>query len=332
MDERKGDDGRGGRMAARFVLSLDCEGKWGMADLLTPGLDAALSDARLREAYSGLLAALDEFAVPATFAFVGTFSMDAAALRDATPAIADLADELPDYLGPALDRVRGGDEGWSGDWAVEAAATARTQHEIGLHGATHVPWDHPAMTAELARRELGLVFEAGAPILDRVVTYVYPRNAVAFRHVLDEFGIAGARGARLRSSRLANLAAEFDLMARPDADPPPSAPLEVPAGYFLNWLSGARRVVPPALTRLRVRRMLERAERTGGVVHLWTHPENLATAPATLGLLRGVLADVASMRDAGRCAVLTQEEYCRGVDPEHVRAAAERRDALLVRR
>ncbi|OLT14206.1 hypothetical protein BJF78_19580 [Pseudonocardia sp. CNS-139] len=140
------------------------------------------------------------------------------------------------------------------------------------------------------------------------------------------------RGARLRSSRLANLAAELDLWARPDTDPLLRAPLEVPAGYFLNWLSGARRVVPPALTRLRVRRLLERAERTGGVVHLWTHPENLATAPATLGLLRGVLADVAAQRDAGRCEVLTQEDYCRAADAEHVRESAQRRDSLLVRR
>jgi peptidoglycan/xylan/chitin deacetylase (PgdA/CDA1 family) len=332
MDERKGDDGRGGRMAARFALSLDCEGKWGMADQLTPGLHTALADAPLRAAYIGLLDALDRYDIPATFAFVGAFSLNRAALVDLRPALDELARHFPDYLGPASAGIAEGAEGWCGEWAVDAVATARIRHEIALHGATHLPWDHPALTPELARRELGLVYEAAAPILRHVSTYVFPRNAVAHLDVLDEFGIAGARAARLRSSRAANLLAEFDLRAPSDPDPAPAVPLEVPAGYFVNWRSGARRVVPPPLTRLRVRRMLAHAERTGGVVHLWTHPENLATAPPTLDLLRGILADVARMRDAGRCEVLTQDQYCRSVDPAHVERAAARRDALLVRR
>jgi peptidoglycan/xylan/chitin deacetylase (PgdA/CDA1 family) len=317
-------------MTARFILSLDCEGKWGVADRLTPGLRTALADARLRAAYAALLAALDRFDVPATFAFVGTFSLARERLRDLRPALEGLSRELPRYLGPALvDLAAPGSEGWSGEWAVEAVTAARTRHELALHGATHVPWDDPAMTADLARRELALVFEAEAPILRHVTTYVYPRNAVAHRDVLHEFGIAGVRGARLRTSRVANLLAEFDLWAEPDRDPAPSTPLEVPAGYFVNWLAGARRLVPPGLSRLRVRRMLEHADRTGGVVHLWTHPENFATAPSTLGLLRGMLADAAQMRDAGRCEVLTQDEYCRRADAGHVARSEARRDARL---
>lgn len=76
--------------------------------------------------------------------------------------------------------------------------------------------------------------------------------------------------------------------------PPAAKPLSIPAGgFFVNWMSGGRRLVPPALSRLRARRLLERAARTGEVVHYWTHPENIASAPATLGVLRGILAEVA---------------------------------------
>lgn len=320
-------------MSARFILSLDCEGKWGVADGLHPALERDLSDGSLRCAYRDLVALLDELALPATFAFVGTFSLGHAALRDLRPALEDLARHAPDYLGPALADMAGpGAEGWSGEWAVERVATARTTHELALHGGTHVPWDHPGMTADVARAEMELVYDAGAPLLDEVSTFVYPRNAVAHREVLHEFGLAGARGARLRGSRLANLAAEFDLRDGPDTDPEPAVPLEVPAGFFVNWLSGPRRLVPTALTRLRFARMLSRAERDGGVVHLWLHPENLATAPATLGLLREVLTDVAHARDAGRCEVLTQLDYCLRADPALVDDARKRRDSRLVRR
>lgn len=62
-------------MTARFILSLDCEGKWGGADHLTPADHAGLSDQRLRQAYSDNLALLDEFDLPATSAFFGCFSL-----------------------------------------------------------------------------------------------------------------------------------------------------------------------------------------------------------------------------------------------------------------
>jgi hypothetical protein len=317
-------------MTAKFILSLDCEGKWGVADHLTPHDHDSLSDARLRAAYAGILAALDDFDIPATFAFVGTFSLSADRLKALTPAIADLARDLPGYLEPALaDMATGTRQGWTGDWAVEAVATAKAGHEIGLHGATHVPWTWPGMTPDMARRELGLIYEAKAPILSRTTTFIFPRNAGDHPRLLDEFGIAGLRATRAHSSRLASLASEFNLFEKPEGVPPPARPLAIPAGYFVNWLSGGRRLAPQAVSRLRARRRLARAAATGETVHYWTHPENIASAPATLDLLRGILAEVAALRDAGRCEVLTQDGWCRRVDPAHVAASEARRDRLL---
>lgn len=317
-------------MTARFILSLDCEGKWGVADHLTPADHAALSDARLREAYAGILAALDSFDIPATFAFVGAFSLAPARLAAMRPALAELARDLPGYLEPALaDMATGTREGWTGDWAVEAVTGARQAHEIGLHGATHIPWTWPGMTPDLARRELGLLFAEKAPILARTTTYIFPRNAGDHPEVLDAFGIAGLRAMRTFPGRIASLASEFNIFERPEDVPAPARPLAVPAGYFVNWMSGGRRLVPPALSRLRARRLLERAARTGQLVHYWTHPENIASAPATLGVLRGILAEVARLRDAGRCEVVTQDGWCRMIDPAHVAASEARRDALL---
>lgn len=319
-------------MTARFILSLDCEGKWGVADHLTAGDHAALADDRLREAYAGVLAVLAEFDIPATFAFVGAFSLTADRLAALRPALADLSRDLPGYLEPALeDMVAGTRQGWTGDWAVEAVDAARQRHEIGLHGATHIPWTWPGMTREMARRELGLLFAEKAPILARTTTYIFPRNAGDHSDLLDEFGIAGLRATRTFPNRIASLASEFNLFETPEGVPPPARPLSIPAGWFVNWMSGGRKLVPPALSRLRARRLLERAARTGEVVHYWTHPENIASAPATLGVLRGILAEVARLRDAGRCEVLTQDGWCRRIDAAHVAASEARRDALLAR-
>jgi len=69
--------------------------------------------------------------------------------------------------------------------------------------------------------------------------------------------------------------------------------------------------VPPAVTRMRVRRLLGAAAAGGTVVHYWLHPENVASAPSTLELLRALVREVARSRDAGDCEVMTQLGYCR---------------------
>jgi peptidoglycan/xylan/chitin deacetylase (PgdA/CDA1 family) len=309
-------------VTARFILSLDCEGKWGVADHLTPADHAGLSDERLRQAYGDILSLLDEFDLPATFAFVGCFSLSAKAL-------ADMKSDLKGaYVAPAIaDAFGGSRQGWTGDWALEATQAARAGHEIGLHGVTHTPWDQ--LDEAGARAEMALLYGSGAPMLRQLTTWIYPRNAQAHEAVLDEFGLAGLREERPSGSRAIRLLSEFNLWSPPDRGGAAGRPLRIPPGYFVNWRSGARRTVPVAVSVERARRMLVTAARTGGVVHYWTHPENIATAPETLAVLRGIVEAAARARDAGQCEVLTQDAYCRTIDPGHVAACEARRNALL---
>jgi peptidoglycan/xylan/chitin deacetylase (PgdA/CDA1 family) len=283
-------------MTATFILSLDCEGKWGVADHLDATHRETLSDARLKRAYRSIVELLDRYEIPATFAFVGTFTWSReTAQLDALREFASLA---PYYFDRALAEIPSG-EGWFGEWAVDMLPT---EHEIALHGATHLPWG--GLDERIARAELQLL-----PTMPRVAgaeTYVFPRNQVNHTHLLGDAGIKGWRAAR-KLPRLRSLLSEFNLFSAPDR---PTAP-EIPAGYFVNWRSGLRRLVPPAVSRLRARNMLALAARTGGVVHYWTHPENIASAPGTLDVLDGILAEVARSRNAGTTRVLTQRDYCR---------------------
>ena len=297
-------------MTARFILSLDCEGKWGVADTLDPFWHAALSKARLQEAYRKILALLDEFDVPATFAFVGLFGESSASLGALFPELDRLAERSPDYLGAALRDIRDGSrDGWNGDWAVEAVKGARARHELALHGVAHIPWG--SIDRAFAREELALL-SLLQPALRQAETFVFPRNEVAHTDLLAGIGIKGYRLARTFGSRAASLASEFNLIAMPEDGIPPAEGLcPIPAGYFVNWRHGARRLVPRSLSRLRARRMLHRAEKAGRIVHYWLHPENVASAPATLENLRDVIEVAARMRDAGRCEIVTQKSYCR---------------------
>lgn len=282
-------------MTGTAIISLDCEGRWGVADHLTPALAEGLTDARLRAAYRAITDLFANAEINATFAFVELFTRPAS--RETTGLVRDLAQELP-YLASAADGLAAGEEGWVGNWALEMAG--ESGHEIAFHGTTHVPWTD--LTRDQARRELEL-----APPEHRQ-TMVFPRNVVAHLDVLAEFGCKAYRGHRQFSSRAHSLLYEFDLgvPSQPLPDTADTSPVELPSGVFVNWRSGPRKLVPPAVTRRRARNLLDDAARTGGVAHFWLHPENIASAPATFANLEGIVAEIVGFRDAGQIRVATQ--------------------------
>ena len=84
----------------------------------------------------------------------------------------------------------------------------------------------------------------------------------------------------------------------------------VPPGYFLNWRSGARRLVPRWATRWRWRSIIEDAVNNDRVAHVWLHPHNIITSPETLELLDFLLVEVVQRGGAVACGLLTQATYC----------------------
>ncbi|HYJ31369.1 MAG TPA: hypothetical protein VEW25_13650, partial [Allosphingosinicella sp.] len=194
-------------MPGTFILSLDCEGKWGVADHLTAAHHATLSDARLRDAYRAIVRLLDEFGVPATFAFTELFLCS----KDELMALPhhEIGARLP-YAAPAFDDLaRGSGEGWAAPWLDDLIDD---RHERACHGVTHMPWSD--MDKEQARYELSLrPRPAGG-------TFIYPRNRIAHLDLLEEQGFTGYRLAPPLRSRAASLAAELNLLAKAEASPP----------------------------------------------------------------------------------------------------------------
>jgi len=67
-----------------FIISLDCEGKWGMADHISEYHRRTLTNENLLTTYRQLINLLDKWNIEATFAFVGAFSMDVEECRTTT--------------------------------------------------------------------------------------------------------------------------------------------------------------------------------------------------------------------------------------------------------
>jgi peptidoglycan/xylan/chitin deacetylase (PgdA/CDA1 family) len=296
-------------LAGKFILSLDCEGLWGIADILTPRHRHDLTDERLHDAYRSILDVLDEFQLPATFAFVGAFAQSPTEFERLRAGFKSLGGPAQAYLAPALNEIDKGDvSGWHGHELVEMVAGARAGHEIALHGVTHVPWT--MLDTASAEAEMRLFDDLEGPVRESR-TFVYPRNLIDHVELLSKHGFVGFRTALAARSRAASLLSEFNLFETPQRPEPHGDIVHIPAAFFLNWRNGLRRLVPAEVTRLRARRLLDAAARNGGIVHYWLHPENVASAPSTLRLLEALAREVALARDAGGCEVLTQLGYCR---------------------
>ena len=295
-----------------FIMSLDCEGKWGMADMLQPFHHRDITNANLARAYRQLLAMLARHDIAATFAFVMAFTLSEDERRRF-----DVLDEASNPGDPWLrhywDCLQAGlDDGWHQPEAFDMVRS-EARHEIASHSFCHRPLGDRSIDAAGAARELSLAAEAARLKQVALKTLVFPRNEVGNLAVVRSAGYLGYR-ARLhrRGGKAAALLEEFVLWRQPQA---PLAEAEgmvaIPPGHFFNWRFGPRRLIPPAVTVDRWRNLLDRCVREGGIVHLWLHPHNLITGPGTASVLSEVLAYVGQLRDGGSLNVLTQQEFCR---------------------
>lgn len=302
-------------MRPSFIVSLDCEGKWGMADHLE-GAHARLGTAELVEAYEKLCALFDRRGIKATFAFVGAFVMSEDEVRSRPGLFREVGPRAEAWLKPFMsDLAAGRTDGWLAPAALAAVQRAGG-HEVGSHGFSHLPLVEGEIDLAEFRRELASVRALDAFSRQKDgLTLVYPRGRVGFEDRLAEGGFIGYRGSAgsrkgERSSGLRNLIDELHPFPRAQAHAAAGRGVAViPSGRFLNWRSGPRARVPAAWTVRGWRKTFEDAVRTNGVSHLWTHPHNFVTGRDMYDLLDGVLAAAEPLIRSGSLWNPTMKEY-----------------------
>jgi peptidoglycan/xylan/chitin deacetylase (PgdA/CDA1 family) len=302
----------------QFVVSFDCEGKWGMADHLTPALEARLTTEALEHVYRRITASLANKDVRATFAFVGAFTLSFEQY---------LAYERHFFGGPI------GGQPWLGafrtaasagqfsGWLVPSALDIVMQaggHEIATHGFTHIPLSEATDVASFAE-EMQMVQVVARMQGWTPRTIVFPRNLVGHMARLPEFGIVGYRDdnwARVHGLRKRAASLLIELGASPQSQPriPDGhpTPLAIPSGHFLNfWHNAGRRLIPRRVTIRRWKKILDHAAEHGGVAHLWSHPHNFLSDPGLFAVFEAILTYARELVQAGKLDNLTQEECCR---------------------
>lgn len=300
----------------RFIVSLDCEGKWGMADHITAHHDRHLTEASLADAYARLVALFARYEAPASFAFVLALTLTESEREQMADRLVDVPVDGANWLRHfRAAQARRNTDGWFCPDALEMVR-ADSRHEIACHSFCHLPLAEGSITRADAVREMESIRLAAAIKRVSPTTFVYPRNQVGHVAELAAAGFAGYRArppswGRGKLAKVGNLLAECNVRTPAQAARGSDRGMTViPSGYFLNWQRGARRAVPRAVSRMRWRHVLEDAARAGGVAHIWLHPHNIIDGPGTIDRLEDVLADAARLRDAGRLEMVTQAQYC----------------------
>src|SRR5262245_23159320 len=240
---------------ATFLLSLDCEGRWGWSDRLTDSRREALRDGPIEAAYEGVIRTLHEQTIAATFAFVGMFALDSSSINSHWKMIADHLWKLSPYTMAALQDIDAGRlDGWSGARVFGMVRSANDPHELAAHGFTHVPWTAPYVTRSDLMKELELIQETWPARGTAPQTFVYPRNQIAEVELLERKSFAGFRLDSQQRARVSRLLTEFNLWSSPEYPHLQKRDIvEIPGGFFLNRRSGVRRLVPMQVTVTRWR-------------------------------------------------------------------------------
>ena len=303
-------------VTSRFLLSFDCEGKWGMADDPSMIGQHPISDSSIRWAYELIFKILEQHEIPATFGVVGLFASDYEQFRliDDELGRENLYEDWFRFPKKAFQERNF--EGWFFPDLVNRIRT-KGFHEVSSHGLTHLPFQAPFVSEKLFEYELRSMNELMKTKEATPRTMIYPRNQIAYTELLPKYGIQGFRECDLQNSAYGSkftiLRDEFNLLKQSEAESKRTHPVPIPSGIFLNWRHGPRRLIPRQVTLQRWSHVLDHAQKSGGVAHLWLHPHNLITARDQADLFERCIEMVAQRVRNKVMKAMTFTDYCTSV-------------------
>lgn len=301
----------------KFIISLDCEGKWGMADKITPFHNNYITTDNLAKAYRVICDRFDWYSVSATFAFVMAFILDDKGRSNFNDHFCDDLVDGQNWLACFRAAEAAGNlDGWFCPEALDIVRD-RGRHEVAAHGFSHLPLSNHLTTRDVVDRELNSCHQVATHLGLKLETFVYPRNDIGHVDALAAAGFQGYRAAPQRvlgvPNRLSSLILETNIFGKAEAriEVHSSGISVIPGGYMVNWQHGPRKIVPGWASSLRWGSILADAANNGKVAHLWLHPHNILTAPDTLERLDDILKEAVYWRDKGKIEIVTQSEFVR---------------------
>ncbi|MFO7927748.1 MAG: polysaccharide deacetylase family protein [Halobacteriota archaeon] len=282
------------------VISLDAELAWGFHDQFPLAERERRQVSNARTSWRRLVELFDEYRVPATWAVVGELLMDDERIRKTHP----LGEQ---WFATYYDDVIQRPNEWFATDLVESIVASDADHEVASHSFSHVVLSD--VPPEVAEAEFRFSRMAGEQYDLDFRSFVFPRNEIDHRRELAESGFVCYRGRRPHTypsiPKSRGIGALIGSLTG-KVSPPVVSPrideyglVELPASLFIGgyrgqpWSHIATLTEDPAVRLTRTG--LERVRRTGGLFHLWLHPNDL-TDRASMQRMEAILSMLADWR------------------------------------
>lgn len=311
----------GSPVAGTFMLTWDTEALWGYPERSIDRQTSLEIGQRFRHVLRDIIAVLDEFDIPATFAIVGHLYLDSCSSDGGKhpEMVHPQHSWFRDWYAndPCTDRVH--DPGWYAPEVVDLIRSSRVRHEIASHSFSHCIFADRGCSRDVAVSEVTRCQALATSCGISLRSFVFPRNSVGHLDVLRENGFSCYRGPTIGwysvlPSGLARVGAVLDefLLTTPRSVAPSveQGIVNIPGSMLIRSRNGWRKFLPVHMTERKIIRAIRGCASQNSTFHLWSHPLNLAwNCDAMLRMLRSVASMITQERAAGRLTVVTMAEY-----------------------
>jgi peptidoglycan/xylan/chitin deacetylase (PgdA/CDA1 family) len=273
-----------------FTLSLDFELIWGTFDLNGLAWYRRSCEVEREQIIDRLLALFVEYELPATWCIVGHLFMQGCAAKH-SPAQPNIIQ--PAHLWCRQDEAAhkasacgSGQCIFCARDLVEKIRACPVPQEIGSHSFSHVIFNDPACTRQIAEGELARCVELAQELGIEMRSFAFPRNQVGHLEALRQYGFSCYRGPEAHeASRLPGALRrlwhlwEVCTAARPPVVTPEYAGQglwNIPGSMIYFPMHGLRRFLPRSVRVKRAVKGLRSAAQQKRIFHLWFHPTNMA--------------------------------------------------------
>ena len=298
-------------MSANLIISLDCEGKWGLSN--QPKLIKEFTNQNLIKTYKKINYLFNKLSIPVTYAFVGSFILNNEEKKNF-----DCFDSLDNcYSAPLVnffnDDEQNKKEGW---FLPEIYELVNNElNEIASHSFSHLLFNEK-LNNNIIEKELNNCNLVAKLKKKKFETFIFPYNKISNLESIKKYGFKGYRNhkdyKRNFNHRVKNLLNEWNIWGNfsEHLNNLHDDLIQIPGGEFFNWRFKMRKyLIPKNITIMKWKNYLNQAVKFNKTLNLWFHPHNILSAPSTYDVLKEIVYEAYKMRENGKLNIITQKNY-----------------------
>lgn len=305
-------------MKAKLIVSVDCEGKWGIADRGKKRLDV-ITSRNLLKSYNDILNILRKYNMRASFGFVAALCMDEEWLKEKCHQLErSISYNGNDWLTEVKASLKNKDlSGWCEPNLIKMVLDDGNQH-VCSHGGFHLPYDEKKVSRNNINEDIKAIENFKSKYNINIDIMIFPRNIIGYQYILKNYNFKAYRdidtcenigGYKGKAIRFFNEMVSLDRFAKKKtAFDCKKKLICLSCAKFLNAKIGIRKYISVNITKCRIKNLVDSAVKSRSTIHFYTHPHNFINDHAMNDKFEYLLGIASEYRKCGKLEVQTMKD------------------------